>query len=289
MFKSTITTSLLAAALVSMGIAPAIAQDEIQIGYIDSQRIFAEYKETQDAERIYQKEVDQWKAQAQAMEQEIVRMQDELRAQSLMLSEEKQREKKLTLDKKLEDYQRFMAETFGDDGIAANRNRELTQPIVEKINRILEGMAEERGLAVVFDIANANIVYAKKEFDLTQAVLDKLNEIGGAAAPAGDGGSRLTASLKVSEGGWIAARAYGSRPSLSSVWKGTVAAHTSPVYVQVDGRRRRDARAIDHLDAVMVGALIWFDTLATRASDGRHRSIRDVFHRARARLRDGPG
>jgi outer membrane protein len=153
----------------------AYAQD-IKIGYIDSQRIFLEYKETQEAERQYKQEVDAWKAQAAVMEQEIVKIQDELRAQSLMLSEEKQREKKLDYDKKLEDYQRFMADTFGEDGRAARRNKELTQPIVDKINRILEQMAETDGYTLVFDIANANIVYANKSFDLTDQVLVELNK-----------------------------------------------------------------------------------------------------------------
>lgn len=164
-----------AAAVCVTGVANS---QELKLGYIDSQRIFAEYKETQEAERLYKKEVDGWKAQAASMEQEIVKLQDELRAQSLMLSEEKQREKKLEYDKKLEDYQRFMADTFGDDGRAARRNKELTQPIVDKINRILEKMAEEEGYSLVFDIANANIVYASKAFDLTNRVLEELNKIG---------------------------------------------------------------------------------------------------------------
>jgi outer membrane protein len=153
----------------------SLAQD-IKLGYIDSQRIFLEYRETQDAERLYKQEVEQWKAEAAGMEQEIVKLQDELRAQSLMLSEEKQREKKLEYDKKLEDYQRFMADTFGEEGRAAKRNKELTQPIVDKINRILEQMAENEGYTLVFDIANANIVYADKAFDLTERVLEELNK-----------------------------------------------------------------------------------------------------------------
>lgn len=165
-------------AVITGAIGGAARAQELKIGYIDSQRIFAEYKETQDAERVYKKEVESWKAQAAAMEADIVKLQDELRAQSLMLSEEKQKEKKLELDKKLEDYQRFMADTFGEEGIAAKRNKELTQPIVERINQILENMAQERGLAVVFDIANANIVYAKKDFDLTDDVLAELNKVG---------------------------------------------------------------------------------------------------------------
>jgi outer membrane protein len=157
----------------------AFAQDEIRIGYIDSQRIFAEYRETQEAEQVYKKEVDQWKAEAAAKEQDIAKLQEELRAQSLMLSEEKKREKQLELDRKLEEYQQFVADTFGDDGVAARRNRELTQPIVDKINQILEQLSETEGYSLVFDIANANIVYAKKEFDLTDRVLEELNKVGG--------------------------------------------------------------------------------------------------------------
>jgi outer membrane protein len=168
---------VLAAIVFTVGGTDVIAQ-EIKFGYIDSQRIFMEFRETQEAERVYKKEVDQWKADAAAMEQEIARLQEELRAQSLMLSEEKQKEKKLELDKKLEDYQRFVAETFGEEGIAAQRNRELTQPIVDRINRILERMSEEEGFSMVFDIANANIVYAKKELDLTDRVLLELNQAG---------------------------------------------------------------------------------------------------------------
>lgn len=179
MLKKT-TFLLVALVMLSSMCVTAFAQDvTIKIGYIDSQRIFAEYRETQEAELVYKKEVDQWKAEASGMEQEIARLQEELRAQSLMLSEEKKREKQLELDRKLEEYQRFVADTFGDDGVAARRNRELTQPIVDKINQILERFSETEGYGLVFDIANANIVYAKKDFDLTDRVLEELNKVGG--------------------------------------------------------------------------------------------------------------
>ena len=168
----------LAGTFTYVGIKPADAQlPELKLGFIDSQRIFAEYSETQEAERIYKREVDQWRAQAQQMEREIIKLQDDMRAQSLMLSEQKQQEKKLELDQKMEDYQRFMQDTFGDDGIAAKRNAELTQPIVDKINRILETMSQNEGYSMVFDIANANIVYASREFDLTDQVLQELNSL----------------------------------------------------------------------------------------------------------------
>jgi len=174
-FKA-VMTLLIVAILVPASAISLLAQD-VKIGYIDSIKIFAEYRETQEAERLYRQEVDQWTAQKQRMEQEIVKLRDELQAQSLMLSEEKNAEKKLELDRKMAEYEQFMDETFGDDGLAARRNKELTQPIVEKINRILEDMGKEQGYTIVFDVANANIVYADKALDLTDVVLAKLNEL----------------------------------------------------------------------------------------------------------------
>ena len=170
-----LSVMLLVALLVPATAVSLLAQD-IRIGYIDSIKIFADYKETQEAERLYKREVDKWTADKNRMEQDIVTLRDGLQAQSLMLSPEKKKEKELELKRQMDEYERFMQETFGDDGLAAKRNKELTQPIVEKINKILEDLAKEQGLLMVFDVANADIVYADKNLDLTEVVLRKLNE-----------------------------------------------------------------------------------------------------------------
>ncbi len=160
---------------VALGAVSALAQ-EVKIGYIDSIKIFAENKETQDAERVYRQEVQVWEAQKQRMEQEIARMGEELNAQSPMLSEEKKQERRLEMQRKMDEYKRFMEETFGDNGLAAKRNKELTQPIVDKINKIIERLAIEQKYTMVFDVANANIVYADKKLDLTDLVLTELGK-----------------------------------------------------------------------------------------------------------------
>ena len=61
--------------------------------------------------------------------------------------------------------------------MAAKRNKELTQPIVDKINTILEDLAKDQGYLMIFDVANADIVYADKKLDLTETVLAKLAEL----------------------------------------------------------------------------------------------------------------
>jgi outer membrane protein len=161
--------------VLAAGAVSALAQ-EIKIGYIDSIKIFAENKETQEAERVYRQEVSVWEAQKQRMEQDLARMGEELNAQSPMLSEEKKQERRLEMQRKMDEYKKFMEETFGDNGLAAKRNKELTQPIVDKINKIIEALAIEQKYTMVFDVANANIVYADKKLDMTDLVLTRLSQ-----------------------------------------------------------------------------------------------------------------
>ncbi len=173
MVRKLVASALLATVVLTGGAISALAQN-IKIGYIDSIKIFAENKETQDAERLYRRDVEQWEAQKQRMEQELMRLGEELNAQSAMLSEEKKAERRLEGQRKSDEYKRFMEETFGDNGLAARRNKELTQPIVDKINRVIERIAQEQGYTMVFDVANANIVYADKALDITELVLTAL-------------------------------------------------------------------------------------------------------------------
>ncbi len=148
--------------------------EELKIGYIDTVKIFAEFKETVDAEALYKKEVETWKKKASDMEAELAKMREEIQSQSLMLSEEKLAERKATFDKRLAEYNQYMSDVFGDSGQAAKRNKELTQPIVEKINAVIAKLAEEQGYSVIFDAAQGNIVYAKKALDLTDVVMERL-------------------------------------------------------------------------------------------------------------------
>ena len=152
----------------------ALMAEEVKLGYVDTVKIFAEFKETVEAEATYKKEVDAWKKKATDMEAELAKMREELQSQSLMLSEEKQAERKLLFDQKLKDYNQYMSDIFSDDGQAAKRNKELTEPIVAKINAVIARIAETDGYTVIFDAAQGNIVYAKKALDLTERVMQEL-------------------------------------------------------------------------------------------------------------------
>ncbi len=174
--KRRISAVVLAAYLFTMLPATALMAQDVKIGYIDTIKIFANFKETVEAEELYKKEVDAWRKRAEEMETQLAGMRKAIESQSLMASEEVQLERKNEFDKLAREYQQYMKDIFGENGEAARRNQELTQPIVEKINAVIARLAEEQGYTIVFDSSQGNIVYADKAIDLTEAVIAELEQ-----------------------------------------------------------------------------------------------------------------
>ena len=150
--------------------------EELKMGYINSIKIRAEYKEFADAQTKFDKEIAEYQNQDVSLRQEIDSLQKVLESQSLLLSEAKRKEKEQQLEVKKQAYRKFFDEIFGPDGKVEKKNAELTKPILDKINAALEKIANQDGYAFIFDAVNGNIAYAKKTFDITDKVLAELNK-----------------------------------------------------------------------------------------------------------------
>jgi len=164
----------LAAVLVAAA-APAQAAD-LKLGYIDSERIFKEYKGTDSAQRQFDQDVQEWNLQAQNYKKDIERLRLELEGQGPMLSDEKKIEREQELQTKINQYDQFVQSIWGPSGLIAQRNEELTRPIVTKIKTVLNKIGADEQFTVIFDAADGNIVYGSQELDLTDRVLQILNQ-----------------------------------------------------------------------------------------------------------------
>jgi outer membrane protein len=169
-----LTVAVLAICMLAAAAFPASAQD-LKIGYLDTVKIFANYKETIEAEQIYAKEVEAWKKTAEEMEAELATMREDIQSQSLMLSAEKLAEKKLAFDQRMQEYQKYMQDIFGENGEAARRNKELTEPIVEKINGVIDKYAKDNGFSLVLDSSQGVLIYAQPEMDITDRIIEALD------------------------------------------------------------------------------------------------------------------
>jgi outer membrane protein len=68
---------------------------------------------------------------------------------------------------------------------AEAREQELTAPIMQRVNAVLEGMRAEFNWSFVFDVAAGNsIITADRSLDITQQVIQRLQAAGPGPAPA---------------------------------------------------------------------------------------------------------
>jgi len=159
-----------------MCFAGAVAAQELKLGYIDSERSFNEYTAVGEAQQQFDRDVEAWKKEAEQTERELQSMQEELESQRLLLSETALQEKETALQTMASEYERFIQSVWGPTGRIAQRNSELTRPIMEKVREVVDRLAGEQGYSLIFDAADGNIVYGEKSLDITDQVLTELNK-----------------------------------------------------------------------------------------------------------------
>jgi outer membrane protein len=158
------------------------ASADLKIAHVDSKMLFEKYSETTKAQRDYDRQVQKWEQEAQGKQKELLEMKERLEKQSLMLSDEKKKELEAQFAKKKADYEQFVQQIYGKEGALYQKNQEITDPIVQKIKKTIQDVANQEGYDMVLDRAAGAVVFWKKDNDLTQRVLEILNKEN--AAPA---------------------------------------------------------------------------------------------------------
>lgn len=164
---------IVAAIAVSSVVSMAFCAD-MKIGFINSEWIFSEYEGTKEAQDKFNKEVAKWEQDASKKQKEIKDLKDQIDKQSLLLSNERKKALEDSLNNKVAVYQEFLQQKFGQKGEALVKNEELTKPIIEKINKIIEKIAKDENYDYIFDARAGGVIFAKQTYDLNARVLQLL-------------------------------------------------------------------------------------------------------------------
>ena len=162
--------------LVTVPLSKGLLAQQPKIGYVDVERLKVEYKEFQDAQERFNRQLAIWQSQADTMQKEVAILQDELERQGSLLTEAKRNEKQQQIIAKQKQYQEFATKILGPEGEAARRERELSKPLIDKINAVIQLVAIRDGYALILDSSGGNVLYAKEEMDLTAVILEELNK-----------------------------------------------------------------------------------------------------------------
>ena len=171
---SKVTGWLVLSVFLLVGYTNSLAQ--LKIRYINSQRILADYPEAQEIQKKLDELRASYEKEYNQMLQEYDRLAKELESQSLLLSPEKKAEKEKQLQELGIKIERYRLEKLGPEGEFFQQNQKLTQPLFDKINQVIQKVAEEEGYDFILDVVQGVVLYAKPEYDVTDRILEELNK-----------------------------------------------------------------------------------------------------------------
>ena len=154
---------------------PSGGAQELKIGYVDVQRLKAEYKEYVQAQEKFNKLMAVWQAKADSMLNAVNELQNKVQNPPITMREEAKVELQNKLLAKQNEYQEFLKQVMGQDGEAAKKENELSKPLIDKINLVIRLIALKENYAYVLDSTAGTVLYAKDEFDITNKILAELN------------------------------------------------------------------------------------------------------------------
>jgi outer membrane protein len=176
MEDSVLRKSMLIVILVVLVSSVSLVFGQLKMGYVDSQKIMAQFQEAKDA----QQKLDQIRGEYQAEYENKVReyqaLAQEIDSQSLLLSEEKKKEKLRLLQDKATEIDQYKFEKLNPEGGEFYRkNQEIFKPVIEKINLVIQKIGRVEEYDYIFDATSGVLVHALPKYDLTDQVLQELN------------------------------------------------------------------------------------------------------------------
>ncbi len=157
-----------------MGMETSYAQ--LKIRYVNSQRILAEYPEAQEVQRKLDELRASYEKEYNQMLQQYDQLAKELQSQSLLLSPEKKAEKEKQLQELGMKIEQYRIQKLGPEGEYFQQNQKLTQPLFDKINRVIQQISQDEGYDFVLDVVQGVVLYAKPEYDITDRILEELKK-----------------------------------------------------------------------------------------------------------------
>ena len=149
------------------------AQDKI--AFVDSDKILTEFEDAKIARATLNQSVLQWTFELDSLKRAYQTAEDEFKAQQPMLSEEALRARQQELTAMRHQLETFGQDIWGKDGKVDQKHREIFATVIDRINTVIEEIAQDKGISIVLDVATGSFLYADVSLDITPEVIEELN------------------------------------------------------------------------------------------------------------------
>lgn len=174
-----LTTLSLAGLVTGLVALPASAQQSAgKVAYINSRLVLASMPEFAKAETLLTNEVAGYRLEVQKLQANLDSAVQSFQQSSVVLSPSARTAKQKELEAQQQQLEKRMQELQEK---AVQRERDLIEPIQQRVTSVVEGVRAAGGFAMIFDVGvqNSGIVAADRSLDLTQKVIDQLKAGGG--------------------------------------------------------------------------------------------------------------
>ena len=145
-----------------------IAQAEQKIGLVDMQKAIQETSEGKKAKKELEGDFNKKKKDLEKSETDIKKLGEDLDKKALVLSDDVKQKKQQEIQMAMRKYQEAVAKSQME---IQKHERDLTQPIITKIRKIIEDIAKKDGLTVVLEKSEQLVLFSEKSIDLTERVI----------------------------------------------------------------------------------------------------------------------
>ncbi len=164
---------LAATAALVLGLGAKASAADTKIGYIDLQKAIQETSAGKKAKKDLEKEFNAKKADLQKKEADLKKMGDDLEKKKSALSDDVRNKKMQELQQEMMKFQREVGESQMN---IQKKERDLTQPIIEKLQASIEKVAKAGSYSMVLEKSEQSVLWAQKENDLTDEVVKEFEK-----------------------------------------------------------------------------------------------------------------
>lgn len=148
-----------------------VAQAE-KIGFVDMEKAIQETEAGKKAKKNLEADFAKKKKDLEKKEADIKKKGEDLEKKALVLSDDVKAKKQQEMQQEMRAYQELVQKSQMD---IQKHERDLTQPIIVKVRKIIEDIAKKDGYSSVLVKNEQLVLYSTKENDLTERVIKEFN------------------------------------------------------------------------------------------------------------------
>jgi outer membrane protein len=143
--------------------------------YIDSDYILENVPEYAEAKERLDKMAERWTKEIEDRYATIKDLKSKYDREEVLLPKEEREKRKSEIQKLEKEAIELQTQHFGSNGDYFQKRQELIKPIQDRVFTAMKKVAKREGYSFVFDKANqSNLLYAEKEFDISNEVLEEM-------------------------------------------------------------------------------------------------------------------